>query len=596
MNRPAYIDLDDREREAFLSERGNFSPDERAIFRELLSVWEPRIDYDRFLKRVRETGGPSQVASLMNKLWQARVGLLRTQMVEGERRRVALLLVEENSFDFYFEAIQEIYVELTESIGNPLPFRSRLEERDLSIPDSLVQVLDNDALVRLFKETEKDDRSIAALLSLNNYQVILPSTHIRAFTNITMLKIRYFMGNTSLLESIARYQDTSLMSVKQGLGDKEPQFWLTLASTVVDKRKELQASRNVSVGKDFYHAAYLLRRLVTAQMEEAKERKKQKKEREIDLETAAMSVKETDTPLLDQTEMNEIIERFREKYASELESFREEFYERYVHAKEKRSLPKVLMIDSYYIHRDNFYPVFLERFQILASELRHYYKEQMVGELQRGSAGGSSKFYSHENFENDIRDQISGRDSFVASVLSKPALLAEAVILSAKQKKQVKSMDDLKEQLSLYFNPESMKLLDLPTIFNLSLGEIYDEAFEELHILRRIWIRLTGKYNAVRDKYVSRSVLRSTARKNRPSGQNSFSLRDEEPQVAEPRRARPSEEPQSRRERRRPQTYKPQRGSRTKQAETEKVKKPYSKKQQDSAWDAFGNTIKKKDE
>mgnify|MGYP006280715753 CR=1 FL=1 len=597
MNRPAYIDLDDRAREAFLSERGNFSPDERTIFRELASVWEPRIDYNRFLKRVRETGGPSQVAALMNKLWNARIGVLRTQMVEGERKPVALLLVEEESFDFFFEAVQEIYVELTESIGNPLPFRSRLEERGLSVPEAFLRVLDNEALIRVFQEKEQKEPYIASLVSLNNYQLILPSTHLRAFINIAMLKIRYYMNNTSVLESVARYQDTSLMSVKQGLSGKEPQFWLTLASTVVDKRKELQASRNVSVGKDFYHAAYLLRRLVTAQMEEAKTRKKQQKEREIDLETAAMSVKEADTPLLDQTEMNGIIDRFKEKYGSDLETFREEFYERYVHAKGKRSLPKVVMVDSFYIHRDNFYPVFLERFQVLSSELRHHYKEKMLEELRRGSSD-STVFYSHENFENDIRDQIAGRDSFVASVLSKPAILAEAVILYAKQRKQVKSMDDLKEQLALYFNPESMKLLDLPTIFNLSLGEIYDEAFEELHILRRIWIRLTGKYNAVRDKYVSRSVVRSTARKRSESLPKGISL-GEEQEVAEPRglpRRERGEAPRSGSERRRPEIYKPQRRSRSEQVETQKVKKPYSKKQRDSAWEAFGQTIKKKDE
>ncbi len=601
MNRPAYIDLDDRDREAFLSERGNFSPDERTIFRELASVWERRIDYDRFLKRVRETGGPSQVAALMNKLWNARIGVLRTQMVEGERKPVALLLVEEESFDFFFEAVQEIYVELTESIGNPLPFRSRLEERGLSVPEAFLRVLDNEALLRVFQEKEQKEPYIASLVSLNNYQLILPSTHLRAFINIAMLKIRYYMNNTSVLESVARYQDTSLMSVKQGLGGKEPQFWLTLASTVVDKRKELQASRNVSVGKDFYHAAYLLRRLVTAQMEEAKERKKQQKEREIDLETAAMSVKEADTPLLDQPEMNGIIDRFKEKYGSDLETFREEFYERYVHAKGKRSLPKVVMVDSFYIHRDNFYPVFLERFQVLSSELRHHYKERMLEELRRGSSD-STVFYSHENFENDIRDQIAGRDSFVASVLSKPAILAEAVILYAKQKKHVKSMDDLKEQLSLYFNPESMKLLDLPTIFNLSLGEIYDDAFEELHILRRIWIRLTGKYNAVRDKYVSRSVVRSTARKRSESLPKGISL-GEEQEVAEPRglprrlpRLERGEAPRSGGERRRPEIYKPERRSRSEQVETQKVKKPYSKKQRDSAWETFGQTIKKKDE
>jgi hypothetical protein len=594
MNRPAYINFDDREREEFLSQRGNFSPDERTIFRELVSVWEPRIDYGRFLKRIRETGGPAQVASLMNKLRGSQVGLLRTQMVDGERKRVAILLLEEGSFDFYFEAIQEAYVDLAESIVNPLPLRSELEERGLSVPDSFVRNLDNETLVKLFKEKEQKERFIAGLSSMNHQELLVPSTHIRAFINIAMLKIRYFMNNSSLLELIARYQDTSLMAIKQNLNGKEPQFWLALSSTIVDNRRELQSSRNVSVDKDFFHAAYLLRRLITAQMEEAKARKQQEQEREIDLETVAMSIKEAETPLLDRTEVEAIVSRLEEKYGGELENLRQEFYDRYVHSKGKRSLPKVVVIDSFYIHRDNLYPVFIERFEVLGRELRHYYKDRMLNELRRSAGSGSAVFYSHENFENDIQDQISGRDSFVASVLAKPGILAEAMILNAKQKKQVKSMDDIKEQLSLFFNPESMKLLDLPTIFNLSLGEIYDEAFEELHILRRIWIRLTGKYNAVRDKYVSRSMVRSTARKSPPASKG-FSLYDEGPTVVEPRRGRrPSEQAAyTRKDRREPETKRPQRRRKT-EPEKQKVKRPYTKKQQDTAWEAFQESLKKK--
>lgn len=599
MNRPAYINFDDREREEFLSQRGNFTPDERTIFRELVSVWEPRIDYNRFLKRIRETGGPAQVASLMNKLRRSQVGLLRTQMVEGERKRVAILLLEEGSFDFYFEALQEAYVDITESIVNPLPLRSELQERGLSIPDSFVRTLENEMLVKLFKEKEQKERFIAGLTSLNHQELLVPSSHIRAFINVAMLKIRYFMNSSSLLELIGRYQDTSLMAIKQNLTGKEPQFWLSLSLTIVDNRKEIQASRNVSVEKDFFHAGYLLRRLITAQMEEAKARKRQEKEREIDLETVAMSIKEAESPLLDRNEVDAIINRLSDKYGEEIESLRQEFYEGYVQSKGKRSLPKVVVIDSFYIHRDNLYPVFIERFEVLARELRHYYKDKMLNELRRSAESGSAVFYSHENFENDIQDQIEGRDSFVASLLAKPGLLAEAMILNAKQKKQVKSMDDLKEQLSLFFNPESMKLLDLPTVFNLSLGEIYDDAFEELHILRRIWIRLTGKYNAVRDKYVSRSVVRSTARKTRPSASKSFSLYDEGPTVADPRRAqRPTERDsysRRKRDRRDPEVYRPQ-GPKKGEVETQKVKRPYTKKQQDTAWEAFQDSLKKKND
>ncbi|MFW6329079.1 MAG: hypothetical protein ACOC28_03200 [Alkalispirochaetaceae bacterium] len=600
MNRPSYIDLNDKEKEEFLSQRGSFSPDERTMFRELLASWEPMIEYQRFLKRVRETGGPTLIQSLMGKLYKARVGLLRTQVVDGERRPVAIVLAEEESFDFYYEAVCEAYVDLTDSIVNLLPLRSRLVERGLEIPEEHLTLLDAEALPSAMREKEKQERCIAVLASLNKEELILPSSHLRSFINIAMLKVRYYMSNTSLLEQIARYQDTSLMAIKQSLGAKEPGFWLGLSSTVVDKRKELRSSRNVSVESDFYHSCYLIRRLITAQMEEAKERKRQEKEREIDLETVAVSVKEADSPLLEQSEMVSILEQFKGKYASDFEGFQEEFYRRYVHSKGNRSLPKVVKLEDNYIHRDNVYPFFIDRFQLLSSELRRYYKELMADELRR-SSGNNPVFFSHENFENDIRSQVSNRDSFVSQVLAKPAVLAEAVILYAKQKKQVQTVDELKQRISVYFNPESMKLLDLPTIFNLPLGQIYDAAFEQLHILRRIWVRLTGKYDAVRDKFVSRQVVRSTAVNPRPK----LNLADDTPGVVEPPRPdRPGDRARKRGEPSTTARYSSSRGDSLQRrrgakpggGERKEVKRPYSKKQQDSAWQNFGESIKKKDD
>jgi hypothetical protein len=163
----------------------------------------------------------------------------------------------------------------------------------------------------------------------------------------------------------------------------------------------------------------------------------------------------------------------------------------------------------------------------------------------------------------------------------------------------------LKQRLGVYFDPDTMQPLPLNEWFNLRPLDLFEKAFEKLPILRRIWIRLTGKYESFRGRYLGQSTsFRPNAAGNPAGGgggETSSSGRQDPRRSAahrdDPRRrggvdarghaSRGGSSSGGRRSS--SGSAEPSRAA----AATAAAKRAYSKKQVDSAWDEFGSTIKK---
>ncbi|MFW5694319.1 MAG: hypothetical protein ACOCYB_04070 [Alkalispirochaeta sp.] len=595
--RPDYISFDTKSREELLSQTGNFTPPERSVFHLLCQHWQDRIPYDRFVSFLNhdEHGTTSDLLSLMGKLRQARMGLLRTSVTDGQRSRESMILTDQDSPAFFAELADEYFTDMLESILNPLPLVSTVEEEIGSIPTEAVQPVSPQEIGAYYSGKKTSDLPLV-VTTMGNEALLVTQKRLRPFVNVAILKMRYFMSNTSLLGALAKLQDTSLLNLKQQSAGKDPTFWLALTRTVVDHRRDLESMRTLSVNENFFHAAMLLKNLIESQIAEAKQKKEAAENRQLDLNAIAMAVKESPEQWIEQTTLTELLERQRERYADEFEQFREEFYERYVKARGKNTLPKIVLLNRKYIHRDNIFPLFLQDFRMLENELAAEFALHMEQQLKSGNRGKDATFYSLDNFNEAIAEQVRVRSEFVSALIEKPSILAEAMILHIKQNHLAKDVEELKQRLSVYFDPETMHPLPLNEWFNLKPLDLFERAFETLPILKRIWIRLTGKYESYRGRYLGQSALKhSMAPTHRPDSADS---RISEPRDAPNRRAHRGERSQGGAEKR---TKSPRGPSGTAKsgnaqraaASAQAAKRAYSRKQVDSAWDEFGNTIKK---
>ncbi len=575
--RPDYISFDTKEREELLSQTGNFTPAERSVFHLMCQHWQERIPYERFVSFLNHDDGGtiSDLLSLMGKLRQARMGILRTSVADGQRSREAMVLTDQDSSVFFAELADEYFTNMLESILNPLPLVSTVEDEIGTIPRQAIQPVSPQEIAAYYSGKQTTELPLV-VTTMGTEALLVTQKRLRPFVNVAILKMRYFLSNTTLLGALAKLQDTSLLNLKQQCAGKDPTFWLALTRTVVDHRRDLESMRSVSVNENFFHAAVLLKNLIESQIAEAKQKKEAAENRQLDLNAIAMAVKESPERWVDQSTLTEMLERQKEKYQEEFERFREEFYERYVKARGKNTLPKIVLVRRKYIHRDNIFPLFLQDFRMLESELASEFALQMEEQLKSSRRSKDSTFYSIDNFNEAIAEQVRVKSEFVSALVEKPSILAEAMILHIKQNHLAQNVEELKQRLSAYFDPDTMQPLPLHEWFSLRPLDLFEKAFEKLPILKRIWIRLTGKYESYRGRYLGQTAIKNTTG---PAPQPERVARGGNA----PKRKESATPPPSRRTSRAP------RPSGTAQA----AKRAYSRKQVDSAWDEFGNTIKK---
>jgi hypothetical protein len=582
---PEYLAYDAKQREVFLSQLGTFSPAERDVFHKLCTNWQPRIPYDRFVAIINKNdlAQSADVVSLLQKLKRQRTGLLRTEYVDGERVRAYVVITSQHAPAFYRELVEEYFVDMIESITNPFPFLSTIRREYENIPPGVFKTVTAEDLSAHFSGESTSDRAFAIPV-LDGEQVLVPADKLKMFLNLAILKMRHHLSSTSLLSILAKLLDSSLLSLKEKIAAKDPSFWLQFCTTVVEKRNDLSANRSISVSPLFFHAAYIAKTLVEAQLDDLARRKRVEHEYVLDLEAIALAIKEAPDGTVDKAQLERMIEAQKDKYGESFSKFRDAFLNTFLTSHARNTLPIVVQLGERFVHRDTIFPMFLEHFRVVEPELKTEFIQRMEQSLRSNTRRTDSAFLSVDNFEDAISLAIRPRSEFLSSLIKKPVTLAEAMILHAKQNKLVHDVAELRERLSLYFDPDTLKPLPLREWFGLRLTEIFEYAFNRLPIWRRIWIRLTGKYDSLRAKYIGTSAT-SRRPASRPVAESNE--RDAERAVAEPRRRANHKSGKNR-----PQTIQ-RRSRRSARPEGEAQKRPYSKKQIDSAWETFGDAVRK---
>lgn len=605
--RPAYTAYDSKQREELLSQSGNFSPPEREAFHTLCKHYQERIPYDRIMGTLSREGSTtaSDLVSLMQKLKTAHMGVLRTTIKDGRRVNDAVVLTERDGPQFFVELVDELFTDLLESIESPVPLLSAVEQDHGEIPRNALQDVAPAEIGPYF--SGRTESQLPLLIpALDGEHLLITQRQLRSFVNVAVLKMRYFLSSTTLLGALAKLMDTSLINLKQQCAGKDASFWLRLTERILERRADLVASRSINASPNFFQVTSLLRDVIRAQIAEARLKKEAEEGRQLDLDAIAMAIKGADEAWLPQTEVIDLLEAQKEKYGEDFDRFREEFYERYVHSRTKSSLPMVVLLKGSYIHRDNVFPHFMEEFRRLQNELVLHFAHEMQEQLKRGSRSGRSTFYTLDNFNAAIADQVEARSAFLAAMIEKPSILAEGMILHLKQNKIVKDVEQLKQRLAIYFNTETMQPLPLNEWFDLRPLGLFEKAFEQLPLMKRLWIRISGKYESFRGRFLGQSVAQAAhgvGSSDTAAAGERRERADTDPQGSGKRRPEHAEGRRAAASRTADRTSK---GSSSRRGKTSgdrshrapastdpAVKRAYSKKQVDSAWEQFNSTIKK---
>lgn len=206
--------------------------------------------------------------------------------------------------------------------------------------------------------------------------------------------------------------------------------------------------------------------------------------------------------------------------------------------------------------------------------------------IRSGSREHSDVFFSREGLVADLHDRLKEENARLYELLNSPEVIAEAVVIWAREQGPIKDVDELKRIMQRHFMPGTTQFYDLAVMLDLNLLELFDRSFRSLSPLRQIIYRLFGRHEALRARFIeeaSKATLPPAASR-RDAG---ASPRRETRPVAEPRTARPRGSAPRSRGTGQPGTQRP--GA----TRTSKPPGPrqYTRRDQDKAWDEFRKRI-----
>lgn len=595
-NEPRVISMESTEREGFLSENGNFSPAERSIFHLLCQHWEPLIPVDSFTRTVTGSGSgtATDLKRLIEKLEHARISLFTTAMEDKQRHQRGIIFDDPNGPHFWAGIVDERYTDMLESIVAPLPLESRFQEEFGGVPQSLI-VRPAVKEIASHITPEDEEPAIIAIPVTKKENVLILSHRIRHLTGLSIVKLRYYLGSANLLGELAKLQNTSLMVIKQGSGGNDPHFWLGLTKSIREHARELQGARIGGVDRNFFYLSAIVYVLVSAQLEEAQERKRLEEEKKADMDALVSSVQQAPQRFVPKPQLMDQIDRLKDRYGEQHGEFKQEFHSKYLTEAAQKKLPVIVLLRERYIHRDNLYPAFLQEFPEVQDQIRQVLVQRMRDSLFSFLGGQDSSFISTDALNETIKQEVEDRSIVVAEMIEHPAILAEAMIHHLKRNKMVKTSDDLRQHLSTYFDAVTMRALPLHKWFSIELKNLFTEAFRGLPVFKRIWIRITGKYDSYLETFTGRSSspsATSTANANSGKGKKKRASSRSGSSKAS-KKGTPSAGSSGSRSQRSPATSSAARTASTKTAGGGESKRTYNPKQVESAWEQFGSSLKK---
>lgn len=500
---PDCVHMNNHAREEFLSQQGNFSPQERAVFHRICARWQPEIPYHNFITNLDIKNGSSDLNSLMTKLRKQRMGTITYKIEDGFRKPESIVLTPKDALLFYMKMVDEHYIHLQETLSAPLPYETELLPHYPELPKDQISTIDYLDLLRMIADHREPYPAIFRIPVQNSDALLASTTSIKWIIHAAVGKLRAFFGNPNYLEMAAKILNTSLLEVKNQLATRNPEFWRDFTTHLLAEEATIKTNRSVKVGKRFFQICDFICRYVDSQIALTEEQRLEREDRELDMRSLLQAAKEDSNKILTEEYINRQIDGLKDKYKDSFAEFKAEFISRYIKA--SSGLPILIQIQHSYVHIDNLFPLFNSRMETIRPELHRHYTKLMEKQLRTSNRDGSEVFFSKENFELDILESIRRIDEFLAHCLERPNIISEAMVHNLKQRKKVRTSDDLRNHLMVFFQARTLLFLPMAEIFNLNLGIIFYNGFTRLPLWKQITIRLLGRYRALEEKYIGRS-------------------------------------------------------------------------------------------
>ncbi|MCK5249208.1 MAG: hypothetical protein KAJ98_04540 [Spirochaetaceae bacterium] len=489
---PAYFRKDRVGRDEFLSQLGNFREEHRALFSRLCDMWEPDMPYSKFFTKAGHEylDANAVLHTLMTHLERGNCGLISNTVRDGQLEKDRIILTDRDSPRFWYWLVENRWQACRISDRNEFPTVASVKKRG-EFPDDVLQPLSLAEISGTFIQNHIDDLVMYALPDLDGKTLIVTPAVLSVMVEVSRFKISANLADSPMQPVLARLLGTVVSSLRKSLAKNDNLFWNKLADAIIINREDLLAKRG-NITPEIFIAAKILKIFTRNELDEAEQRREQEAEKRDMIQEILAQLSRKENFLMTPDEFDEQFEPYKDKWPD----LREMFITHYMKPTGRTGLPAVINVGEDYLYRDHLYPLFKSRHKIASMELREFYLNMIERIFRTNNKDKFTAFTGMESFREDIRERLTAEFQVLSDLLAKPRIVSEGTIHYATKVLKITDMERVKTILERYFESGSIRFKNPDKLFDLPPQPMFEEAFRRLSWLRRVLLRLFGRYDS----------------------------------------------------------------------------------------------------
>ena len=568
---PSYFRKDRTGRDEFLSQLGHFGEEHRALFSQLCDMWEPDMPYSKFLAKAGHEylNADTTLHTLMVHLEKGNCGLISNTVRDGQLEKDRIILADRDSPRFFYWLVENRWQSCLVSDRKKYPILGNFKKRG-GFPLDVLQPLSLTELSGNFIQSHLDEVIMYALPDMDGKTLIVTPVVLPVMVEVSRFKIRANLANSPVQPVLAKILGTVVSSLRKSLEKDDNLFWNKVSEALIGSREDLLAKR-ANINPEIFIAAKILKAFTQNELNEAEQRREQEAEKKELIQGILLQLSRKNDFLMPSREFDEQFEPYKDTWPD----LKAMFITHFMKPSGRTGLPRVINVGEDYLYRDHLYPLFKSWHKTAELELKDFYLNMIERILRTNNKDKFTAFTGMEGFRNDIRERLAAEFQILSDMLSKPRIISEGIIHYTTKVLKIPDMDKVKKLLEKYFESGTIRFKNPEILFNLNPESMFEEAFHRLSWLRRIILRLFGRYD---------SYLQTL---NPPSSTKTARGDNTQREIFTPESARPYRAGRTAAAGMKDKTVKKSKQSGIK-------RRNYSARQQEQAWDDFKSVYEKK--
>ncbi|AHH12177.1 Hypothetical protein BHO_0099200 [Borrelia hermsii YBT] len=497
---PEIFYLNDKELDILISQIGISSDAQKMILRIILEHNQNVINYANFIEdysvKIRALKG--ELDFLFRKLYEVKRGIIVNQATSnGELMPYKIIITDENSYDFYYYAIEDLFLKHyagIELFSTLLTVRN-IDKNLLAFEKEFVILSNSDVNLKYFQ----DNSSLKKIFVLN--ALIIPSGQALYFVEF-MKRILFGIASNRIVKDVfMRAKNLKLSEydriLDEGINGVGVAYNLLLG--ILENKDEILNKKGVNISKHYFTFLEILNIYIVNEksLEESRNLESIKIDETLKSIEKAIEFK---PGFINIEEFKNILQE-HSGGLSDPEHFLKIANEYFFESNINTSLPKIFSIKhGMYLYKPCAYSMFLKEFDQILVDIRDRLKNEFTKMLSNGK--NSSTILTEEGLEKTLIEFIANYDINDYCLKNKVVFLDFIVShyrrVSKTQNIQTHLKDIIKTEAAKYFK-NSNTFLPLYRIYKVDLSKILNSAYRDLPLLKRLLLFLTGKQQSYKE-------------------------------------------------------------------------------------------------